>query len=128
MVLLGIDYGLRKIGLALAGGRLAEPYKVIRYKAEEEAIGQIVKIAALEKVDKIIVGISEGKSADEAKAFGVKLSGAVEVPVGYADETLSTQTAQSLSIEAGIGRAKRKSLEDAFAAAVMLQLFVDENV
>lgn len=128
MVLLGIDYGLRKIGLALAGGRLAEPYKVIRYKAEEEAIGQIVKIAALEKVDKIIVGISEGKSAGEARAFGVKLSGAVEVPVDYADETLSTQTAQSLSIEAGIGRAKRKSLEDAFAAAVMLQLFVDENV
>ena len=128
MVLLGIDYGLRKIGLALAGGRLAEPYKVIRYKAEEEAIGQIVKITALEKVDKIIVGISEGKSAGEARAFGVKLSGAVDVPVDYADETLSTQTAQSLSIEAGIGRAKRKNLEDAFAAAVMLQLFVDENV
>lgn len=128
MVLLGIDYGQRKIGLATAHGRLAEPYKVIRYKAEEEAFRQILRFVDLEKVDKIVVGISEGKSAGEARAFGERLSHAVDVPVAYADETLSTQTAQSLSIEAGIRRAKRKSLEDAFAAAVMLQLFVDENV
>jgi putative Holliday junction resolvase len=128
MSLLGIDYGLKKIGLALAEGKLAEPYRVIRFESEEEAIRKICRVAAEEKINQIVIGVSEGKSEELARIFGGKLSKKVKVPVVYSDETLSTQTAQEMSIAAGIGRKKRKTLEDAFAAAVMLQLFVDENV
>jgi putative Holliday junction resolvase len=128
MSILGIDYGQRKIGLAIAEEKLAEPYKVIRFESEDEAIEKIKAVVKSKTIDRIVIGVSEGKSESEARRFGKLLSASVLSPVTFSDETLTTQDAQRLSIEAGLGREKRKRLEDAFAATVMLQLFVDENV
>lgn len=123
MRILAIDYGKRKIGLALATNSIAEPYKVIRYESEEEVLEKIEKIVKAEKVEKIVIGISEGKMAEEARSFGKKLNS----PVVFQDETLTTQQAQELSIKAGIKRKKRKSLEDAYSAALILQAYLDSQ-
>ena len=129
MKILGIDYGRKKIGLAIADGPLAEPYKILRYKdppaGEREKIKKIVKELAIEK---IVVGVSEGTMADESHNFGEKLKKTCSIPVFFQDETLSTQEAQRLSRQAGIKRKKRKEMEDAFAAAIMLQSYLDQNV
>lgn len=122
---LGIDYGKKKIGLAYATTTLAEVYGVIRYKKVDEAIKKIKRVIEKEKVDKIVIGISEGKMAKETKRFGRKLEKETHLPVVFQDETLSTKEAQALSIEAGIRRKKRKQLEDAYAAAVILQDYLD---
>lgn len=127
MRLLGIDYGRAKVGLAVSEGILAEPLSVIRYEDEKELFENIRAIADKERIDKMVVGVSEGKSAEEARSFGDKLR-SMGVEVAFFDETLSTVSAQELSREAGIGRKKRKALEDAFAASVMLQSFLDSNV
>ena len=68
MQVLGIDYGGRKIGVALSLGPLAEPYKVIRFNSQKEAIGKLVQIAKQQNVDLVVVGISEGKTGKESKA------------------------------------------------------------
>ena len=127
MRLLGIDYGRAKIGLALSEGFLAEPYSVIRYEDEKELFEKIKTIVDKEGIDKAVVGVSEGKSAEEARSFGEKL-GSLGIEVTFFDETLSTHSAQELSWQAGIKRKKRKALEDAFAASVMLQSFLESNV
>ena len=88
------------------------------------------KIKALvdkERIDKVVVGVSEGKSEEEARSFGEKIRG-LGIEITFFDETLSTVSAQELSRQAGIGRKKRKALEDAFAASVMLQSFLESNV
>ncbi len=123
MRILAIDYGKRKIGLALATNSIAEPYKVIRYESEEEVLEKIEKIVKAEKVEQIVIGISEGKMAEEARSFGKKLNSSVV----FQDETLTTQQAQELSIKAGIKRKKRKSLEDAYSAALILQAYLDSQ-
>ncbi len=128
MPILGIDYGQRKIGLAIAEGKLAEPYEVIKYKSVGDVLTRISRVIVLKNISKVVVGVSEGHSEIAARKFGAELSKRLKIPVIYSDETLTTQSAQTLSIEAGLGRKKRKALEDAFAATVMLQLFVDENV
>jgi putative Holliday junction resolvase len=127
MRLLGIDFGRAKIGLAVSEGFLAEPYSVVRYEEEKELLEKIKALVDKEQIDKVVVGVSEGKSAEEATSFGEKLR-ELGLEIIFFDETLSTVSAQQLSREAGMKRKKRKALEDAFAASVMLQSFLDSNV
>lgn len=115
MRILGIDYGRRKIGLAIGVSGFSEPWKVVNFP-------EFKKILETEKFDRLVVGVSEGKMAEESKKFAEDL-GAVTY-----DETLSTKDAIRLSIEAGIGRNRRKKMEDAYAASIMLQNYLDSQL
>jgi len=121
MKLLGIDYGKRKIGIAVADGNLSKPLKVIRINSFLDAADKIKRLVADLGIEKIVVGISEGKMSKECIEFA-KLLGADTF-----DETLSTQDAQNLSILAGIKRKKRRNMEDAYAASIILQGYIDSN-
>lgn len=119
MKILGIDYGKSKIGLATSDGPISEPWKVVKVKSFEDAVEKIKLVLTEASVDKIVVGISEGEMGEESKRFAEKIGAEIS------DETLSTQDAQKMSIEAGIGRKKRREMEDAYAAAIMLQNYLD---
>ena len=104
---------------------MAEPLKVIRYKDIRILSEQITKIVEQEKIDKVIVGISEGEMAGETREFKKRIEGKLTIPIDEFDETLSTQDAQRLSREAGVSQKKRHEMEDAYAAAIMLQNYLD---
>ncbi len=123
--ILGIDYGRKKIGLALAEGKLASPLKVLRVKSQSEAISKIENEVEKEKIDKVVVGVSEGEMREEIKKFVEKLKEKLNVSITTWDETLSTKDAIKLSIEAGIKQKKRKKMEDAYSATIMLQEYID---
>ena len=127
MKILGIDYGDKKIGLAISVGKLAEPLGIIRFETWSKLTERLLEIIASERIEKIIVGLSEGETGKKTKTFGEKLARETSVPVEYFDETLSTQEAQRLSKETGMKRTKRQALEDAFAASVMLQNYLDSK-
>jgi len=127
MQILGIDYGRRKIGIALSDERLIGGLTVVRYEDEKKALEKIVKIIKKERVNKIVIGVSEGQIGEESKRFGEKLGKKVNLPVHFQDETLTTQDAQALSIIAGIKRKKRRALEDAYSAALILQNYLDSR-
>jgi putative Holliday junction resolvase len=122
--LLGIDFGLKRVGLALATSKIAEPYSVLSGKTVFE---EIIKIIEKEKIQKVVIGISEGEMAANSKEFGEELKVKINIPVEFFDETLTTLDAQSLAIESGMNRRKRKEMIDAMAAAVMLQSYLDSN-
>lgn len=119
MKILGIDYGRRKIGLAVSEGKLAEPLKVIKIDDFNDGVEKVKKEAESIKAEKLIVGLSEGEMGEEQKQFAKKMGAETF------DETLSTYDAQNFSIEAGIKRKKRKGMEDAYAAAIILQNYLD---
>lgn len=125
MTVLGIDYGEVKVGLALARIRVAEPLGMVRLDGWSKFKERLIEIITEEEIEKIVVGISEGKTAAKTKTFAEKLKKEIKIPIEYWDETLSTQEAQTLSREGGMSRKKRNALEDAFAAAVMLQSYLD---
>lgn len=120
MKILGIDYGRRKVGLAIAEGSLAAPFKVLSVESFDDAIEKVKKLLQVLQVEKAVVGVSEGEMGEEQKEFA-RVLGAETF-----DETLTTQDAQKLSIEAGISRKKRRGMEDAYAASVMLQNYLDQ--
>lgn len=124
MKILGIDYGRAKIGLAISEAGLAEPWKVVWVGSMEEAVRKVVQVV---QVEQVVVGVSEGKMGEEQERFAKTLAERLIIPVETWDETLSTQEAQSRSIAAGVPKKKRRILEDAFAAAVMLQSYLDQH-
>lgn len=127
MRILGIDYGQKKIGLALADSSIAEPYKVIRFSSEEEMTRKVEQVVQVARIEQIVVGVSEGEMGQESKAFGKRLEEKLGIPVHFQDETLTTHEAQELSLKAGIKRKKRKEFEDAFSAALTLQSYLDSS-
>lgn len=124
MKILGIDYGRRKIGLAMAESSLAAPLKVISVDSVEDAIRKVEGVVEVEEVEKVVVGMSEGEMASKTREFGEKLEEKLGLPVVYQDETLSSKDAQKLSIEAGIKRKKRKNMEHAYSATIILQTYL----
>jgi len=127
MKILGIDYGRKKMGLAMAEGSLAEPLKVIRYEDTRTVAEQIKKVITENGIEKVIVGLSEGEMGRESKNFSLSFGEMLDIPVETFDETLSTQEAQILSKEAGIRQKRRHQMEDAYAACIMLQNYLDSS-
>jgi putative Holliday junction resolvase len=127
MQILGVDYGLKKLGFALGDSqtRLAEPLTVFRSDNEDQAIKKVIDLLKLTGASMVVVGLSEGKVARSARLFGEKISKRAGVRVDYFDETLTTYEAKSLALKSGIKRKKRTNMEDAFAAAIILQNYLE---
>jgi len=65
--------------------------------------------------------------AEKTKIFAKELVKITGLKVDLEDETLSSQDAQALAIKAGISRKKRKKLEHAFSASLILQKYLDRT-
>lgn len=125
MKILGIDYGRVKIGIAIAEGPLAQPHSVVKVSSLDDALEKIDRVIKVEQAEQVVVGVSEGEMGKEQEAFAKALKEKSGIDVVTWDETLSTQDALAISIQSGHGQKKRADMEDAFAAAIMVQSFLD---
>jgi len=131
---LGLDIGDRRIGVALsdAEGILATPLTILDRKAERQDIEAIIGIVEQHQVEKIIVGLpysmngNIGKQAEKVIVFVQGLCSHTEVPVEFRDERLTTVSARRLMQSASTKKTKRKAGNDAIAAAIILQGYLDE--
>ena len=120
---LGIDFGLKKIGLAISEGELAAPLKVLEVSNFQDALSKIKKEAA--DFDKVIIGKPEGKVGKKVTKL-VSLLKKESMDIEEWDETLSSQKAMAYMIQSGLGKNKRK-ITDAYSAAIILQEYLDEQ-
>jgi putative holliday junction resolvase len=122
---LGVDFGLKRIGLAISEGQLASPLKIIVVFSLNDALTKIKKEVKASNIDKIVVGLPEGETGKAAEKFinGLKRE---KLDVEAADETLSTQDTTQLLIEMGLSKKKRAET-DAYAAAAILQNYLDSK-
>lgn len=125
MTILGIDYGQKRIGLALSEAGIAEPLEVIQNLPS--SLTKILRICTDNRVEEIVIGLSEGILGEEIKEFAAHLSPLVDLPVIFQDETLTTRTAIAKMIEGNKSRKVRQTKKDAFAAACLLQEYLDER-
>lgn len=123
MKYLGIDYGEAKIGVAISEGELASPHGVFRHGQNN----LIVLFCQRNKIERIIIGLSEGKMAQKTKKFGEKLQKLTGLPVVYQDETLTSQTAAKKMLEAGKAKMRRRIDGHAAAAALILQDWLENQ-
>ncbi len=132
---LGLDIGDKRIGVALSDPMaiLASPLTIIECREEKLDIEAITDIVNKRQVKHIIVGLprsmdgSIGKQAEKVMAFTQKLREHTRVPVEFRDERLSTVSARRLMRASNTKRARKKSRDDAVAAAIILQAYLDEG-
>ncbi len=132
---LGLDFGDKKIGVALSDpeGILATPLTIIDYEDEMVAIQEIVGIVGREQVGHIVLGLprsmdgSLGEQARKVEAFADRLRSHTEVPLEFRDERLTSVSAKRLMKSAGSKKARDMFRDDAIAAAIILQSYIDEG-
>ena len=111
-------------------GILASPLKIIDRSEEKADIAAVIDIVNQNQVGQIIVGLprsmdgSLGQQAEKVVAFARVLGNHTDVTVDLRDERLSTVAAKRLM--QGISRKKGKSRDDAIAAALILQGYLEE--
>ena len=126
MSYLGIDFGLKHIGLSLSEGLLASPLTQKTYFSEKKLFRFILQIIKEHKIKTLIIGISEGKLALKIKRFGSKLSKLSNLPVYYQDETLSSYQAKIKMVQAHAPQKKRQQ-DHKIAATIILQSYIDDH-
>lgn len=121
------------MALSDPGGILASPFTIIDCRGERQALEAIIDIINQHQVEQIVVGLprsmdgSIGKQAGKVKAFVQKLCSHTEVPVEFRDERLTTVLAKRLMQAANTKKTKKKARDDAVAAALILQGYLDET-
>jgi len=123
--ILAIDFGEKRIGLATGdtSGGIATPRRTIARSSDDAAAAEIARFCRDEVVEELLVGIprspadgSESAIAPRIRSFAEKLGRAVALPVGFHEETLtSDEAARRIR-----GRRSRAGV-DAEAAAVLLE-------
>lgn|SRR3989338_6621864 len=124
---LGIDYGHKRIGIAISdeGGVMAFPFSRILAKSPAFIVKEIKKIIKKKRIEKIVLGLpitfggQDSLQTNAVKEFGRYLGKMLQLPIEYENEILSTKMA-----ERG-GTVKQKI--DSSAAAIILQSYLDRN-
>lgn len=136
MRFLGIDYGVKRVGLALSDptGTLAQPLEPIARRAGKRApIQAILDRIAGNDVGGIVVGLPLSLAGDdtewtlEVREFAARLADRSGLPVHLVDERMTSVAAERAVRSLGLPKHERERKErvDTAAAMLILQSYLD---
>ncbi len=133
--ILGLDYGERRIGLALSDpmGIIARPLTIIDRKKTADHISRISEIIAEKKITTIIVGLPltlkghYSKQTEIVLAFIDQLKSNFQIPIVAIDERLSSVAAKKSLLVQSVKAGYEKGRVDETAAAIILQEYLDSH-
>lgn len=138
--ILGIDFGLSRLGLALSDERKIIASPLATFQAEKRSEQTVIKlieyIKELEEsrnyqIEEIVIGLPlmmSGKTgfiADEVQHFVSLLTKQTAIPIRTWDERLSTLQAERALKESSLTRKRRSKIVDTVSAAIILQSYLD---
>lgn len=134
MAILGIDWGERRIGLAVSwSGELATPLAIVANDGDlEQTLERISEHAREVEPESIVLGVPAAGRHDSAairdrfEAIAGALRQRICKTVVLWDEGYSTTEALSRRRESGRSRRRSREPIDSLAAAVILQSYIDE--
>ena len=137
MRLIGIDYGLRRTGIAIAersatSTGLALPFEAFEGLPDPQLAAAIADLVRLEGVTQIVIGLplnadnSISAQSKITERFILALSQATTIPIARATEFLSTHDSEG-KLAGHYTRKQKRARVDAIAAARILQDWLDQN-
>lgn len=132
MVILGVDYGRKRIGLAVGDSvsGFVFPLRTIELKKGQDAVAAVLEASKAESANHIVVGMPRrldgkterpGEMEQEVAKFVGELASKTELTVDLEDERLSTAMAKRLCEAA---EKKARADRDAVAACVILESYI----
>jgi putative Holliday junction resolvase len=133
MKALGIDFGERRIGLAISDpeGRVAVALETFERIDDRRAARKIAAIARDERIERLVLGEPRqldggaGEAAERVRRFGRRLTEATGLPLERIDEALTSVEAERRLRDAGVDPRRHPERVDAVAAQILLQESLD---
>jgi putative holliday junction resolvase len=131
--LLGIDYGTKRVGLALSDPdqTLASPMDTLVRRDAAQDARRLMKFVDEYRIVGAVVGLpvhmsgDEGEKAREARAFAAWVAQVTNLPVAFGDERYTTAMADEQLRAAGLTQKQRLARRDKLAAQLLLQAFLE---
>jgi len=133
--LLAIDYGEKRIGLALSDAMqmFAKPYDTLANTSFDNIIEYLRKLVAEKEISQVIVGIPwslEGNptaKTNETLSFLTELQSTLDIPVIGYDERFTSSDANELLKEMGYNWKQARKVIDSMAACLILKRYLEKN-
>lgn len=135
MRILGIDFGLRFIGLAISDtlGVIARPLGRYERKNEETEKKFFAELIEKWEIKEIVIGNPlhmdgrQSKSSQKCKEFADWLKENFSLEPILWDERLTTVQAERILKDSGMTRKRRKNFIDKLSAVIILQSYLDSK-
>ncbi len=135
MRLMGIDFGTKRVGLALSDGLglLAHPYATLTRSTRERLFADLLAIISRENVQAVVLGLplgldgQETETARQVRNFAASLKRRVSIPIHFQNEALSSQYAQEQLHQAGRRGQKQRVVLDQQAAVIILNDYLEHQ-
>lgn len=132
---LGLDVGRKRIGVAGCDGTglIATGLTTIARRSFQQDVEQIQQWVNQRQVQILVIGLpynmdgSLGFQAKQVQKFAARLSQALQLPVEYVDERLTSVQAEQLLHAENRSPSRHKALIDRKAAAIILQQWLDDR-
>lgn len=121
---LGIDHGTVRVGLGVARGGVRIAYPLTTLPNDDSLLSALQSVIDEERIHEVVLGLPRNMSAQDTdqtrivREFAKQLQ-ALSVPVHLQDETTSTERA--------VAKGATKDNKDAWAAALILQDYLDKT-
>ncbi len=132
-ILLGVDYGDARTGLATNAGTFAFGAGCVKAEGMKKTAQAVADAAIAKKAELIVVGNpinmngTEGPRSEKCRAFASMLEGMASIPVVLYDERLTTVNAHNILSELNVRGKKRKDNVDELSATLILQAYIDSQ-
>jgi len=132
MKLLALDFGEKRIGIALGESKIGIAATRDFLANDGDAIANLAELVKRESVDKILFGLprgfrSETEQTESAQNFAGKLDAKIAIPVEFVDERFTSKIAEANLHAAGENSRAQKNLIDSESARIILQEYFDSN-
>jgi putative Holliday junction resolvase len=132
---LGLDVGRKRIGVAGCDrtGLIATGITTIERQSFEQDVAQLRQLIQEREVQVLVVGLpysmdgSLGFQARQVQKFATRIAKALNLPVEYVDERLTSFQAEQMLIAENRSPSRHKGLIDRKAASLILQQWLDER-
>jgi len=133
--LLGIDYGTKRVGIAVSTGSrtIASPVEIHERRDERQERKYFQSLVEEHRAVGLVVGLpihvggDESQKSREARAYGQWLNQVTGLPVTFWDERYTSSVAEEHLLAAELTSKQRKKRIDMVAAQIMLQGYLDHH-
>ena len=130
---LGIDFGTRRIGLALSDptGTLASPLPFLENTGPQKVTAALRKLIQSHEIQTLVIGLprnmdgTHGPAAQKVRDFIAQIQPHLPVPIIALDERLTTAQASRDLSRMGLSQKELRKKVDSSSAALILQQFLD---
>ncbi len=130
---LGLDIGRKRIGIAGCDrlGLLATGLMTLERRSFDQDVALLKQLTAERQVEVLVVGLPYtldgeiGSQAKQVQRLAKRLSTALNLPIEYVDERLTSVEAEEMMIAARQSPSQNKAAVDRKAAALILQQWLD---